>query len=157
MFTDGSENVLLLEDGQVTLNGVTRSISFAGATFQHGSNGVGVGHEVNGYHNPWSNDSFPGNITYIRDNGVDPFANGPSGLRGTATFYSAGPAQCEDGVDNDGDGFVDFPNDPGCDSASDNDETTPPPPTACEIDPTSFDCACETNNNAWAECLSCQL
>jgi len=29
---------------------------------------------------------------------------------------------CSDGVDNDGDGLVDFPDDPGCDSESDNDE-----------------------------------
>ena len=29
---------------------------------------------------------------------------------------------CSDGVDNDGDGLVDFPDDPGCDSKSDNDE-----------------------------------
>ncbi|MBA2346716.1 MAG: hypothetical protein H0V81_00335 [Solirubrobacterales bacterium] len=30
--------------------------------------------------------------------------------------------QCSDGVDNDGDGKIDFPNDPGCSSASDNSE-----------------------------------
>jgi hypothetical protein len=30
---------------------------------------------------------------------------------------------CSDGVDNDGDGKIDYPNDPGCDSPSDNDET----------------------------------
>ncbi|PIS05119.1 MAG: hypothetical protein COT81_02740, partial [Candidatus Buchananbacteria bacterium CG10_big_fil_rev_8_21_14_0_10_42_9] len=30
--------------------------------------------------------------------------------------------QCSDGVDNDGDGLVDYPNDPGCVSASDDDE-----------------------------------
>jgi len=29
---------------------------------------------------------------------------------------------CSDGVDNDGDGFTDFPVDPGCDSANDDDE-----------------------------------
>jgi len=34
-------------------------------------------------------------------------------------------AQCEDGVDNDGDGLIDFPADPGCDSPADNDETDP--------------------------------
>lgn len=38
---------------------------------------------------------------------------------------------CEDGIDNDGDTLIDFPDDPGCTSASDNDEThvvIPPPP-----------------------------
>ncbi|MFN2389105.1 MAG: choice-of-anchor P family protein [Actinomycetota bacterium] len=30
--------------------------------------------------------------------------------------------ECEDGVDNDGDGKIDFPNDPGCESPKDDDE-----------------------------------
>lgn len=33
---------------------------------------------------------------------------------------------CSDGVDNDGDGLTDFPDDPGCDSATDPDETDIP-------------------------------
>lgn len=33
--------------------------------------------------------------------------------------------QCSDGIDNDGDGLIDHPDDPGCDSTSDNDETDP--------------------------------
>ena len=37
-------------------------------------------------------------------------------------------AQCSDGLDNDSDGKTDFPDDPGCSSAVDNDETDPPPP-----------------------------
>ena len=41
-----------------------------------------------------------------------------------------GPApQCSDAIDNDGDGQTDFPADPGCVDANDNDETDPPPPT----------------------------
>lgn len=39
-------------------------------------------------------------------------------------------AACGDGVDNDGDGKIDYPADPGCTSATDTDETdtvTPPP------------------------------
>jgi acid phosphatase type 7 len=38
---------------------------------------------------------------------------------------------CSDGVDNDGDGSTDFPNDPGCSSESDTDETDTPPAPAC--------------------------
>src|SRR5438105_11883532 len=41
------------------------------------------------------------------------------------------PTQCADLRDNDGDGKVDYPADPGCSSYSDNDETDsvqPPPP-----------------------------
>lgn len=37
--------------------------------------------------------------------------------------------QCNDGVDNDGDTLIDYPNDPGCSSASDDDETDAPPPS----------------------------
>jgi hypothetical protein len=33
--------------------------------------------------------------------------------------------QCYDGLDNDGDGKIDYPDDPGCENASDNDETDP--------------------------------
>lgn len=33
---------------------------------------------------------------------------------------------CSDGIDNDGDGLIDFPNDPGCTSSSDNDEFNQP-------------------------------
>jgi hypothetical protein len=36
--------------------------------------------------------------------------------------------QCSDGIDNDGDTLTDFPSDPGCLSAIDNDETDPPAP-----------------------------
>jgi hypothetical protein len=45
-------------------------------------------------------------------------------------------AQCADGADNDGDGLVDYPNDPGCTSTGDNDETDappPPPPGGCDL------------------------
>ncbi len=44
-------------------------------------------------------------------------------------------AVCEDGLDNDSDGKIDFPADPGCSSATDTDETDapppPPPPSGC--------------------------
>lgn len=43
-------------------------------------------------------------------------------------------AACSDGLDNDADGLVDYPNDPGCSSASDTDETNvvvPPPLAQC--------------------------
>jgi uncharacterized repeat protein (TIGR01451 family) len=38
------------------------------------------------------------------------------------TIQCAALPQCSDGIDNDGDGLIDFPNDPGCSSANDNDE-----------------------------------
>ena len=36
--------------------------------------------------------------------------------------------QCDDGLDNDGDGDIDFPADTDCSSAADNSEATPAPP-----------------------------
>ena len=40
------------------------------------------------------------------------------------------PPQCADGIDNDGDGLTDFPNDPGCSSLTDDSESPDPPPAA---------------------------
>lgn len=37
------------------------------------------------------------------------------------------PPACSDGIDNDGDGLIDYPADPGCTSSTDTDETDPPP------------------------------
>ncbi len=39
-----------------------------------------------------------------------------------------GDTACSDGVDNDGDTFIDFPNDPGCGSYTDDDENDAPIP-----------------------------
>ena len=47
--------------------------------------------------------------------------NGPNGP-GNGSNGPGGRPQCSDGIDNDGDGKVDFPSDPGCSSPSDNSE-----------------------------------
>ena len=39
-----------------------------------------------------------------------------------------GKPQCSDGIDNDGDGLIDFPADPGCTSPEDDSENSPPSP-----------------------------
>jgi Tol biopolymer transport system component len=67
--------------------------------------------------------------------------DGSSGLRLTRSegpdtepdWQRVSPTACNDGLDNDGDARIDFPNDPGCMSRSDNDEFNPPPP-ACNDD-----------------------
>ena len=43
----------------------------------------------------------------------------------TFTLVNRELAACEDGDDNDTDGYTDYPNDPGCANASDDDETDP--------------------------------
>jgi hypothetical protein len=53
--------------------------------------------------------------------------NGPMGSR-TCTA-----AQCLDGVDNNGDGRTDYPNDPSCTSSSDNSEVTVCPGASCPV------------------------
>lgn len=65
---------------------------------------------------------------------------------------------CEDTIDNDGDGLRDFPDDPGCTSAADDDEENPP---ECEEGATSAcgselgECALGTRscvNRLWGPC-----
>lgn len=50
---------------------------------------------------------------------------------GTSGARTCRPAACNDGIDNDGDGVADFPNDAGCTSTSDNDEADTCPGTGC--------------------------
>lgn len=42
--------------------------------------------------------------------------------------------QCNDGIDNDSDGLIDYPNDPGCSSQTDNDEYNTTQSQQCVID-----------------------
>lgn len=49
-----------------------------------------------------------------------------SGLADAANDAAPHRPACDDGVDNDGDGLADFPDDPGCTSAQDVDESNPP-------------------------------
>jgi hypothetical protein len=47
---------------------------------------------------------------------------------GAYEYGGASPTpQCSDSIDNDNDGLTDYPSDPGCSSATDNDEYNPPP------------------------------
>ncbi|MGE0395481.1 MAG: PPC domain-containing protein [Kofleriaceae bacterium] len=53
------------------------------------------------------------------------------GCNGAPGSRTCTAAQCLDGIDNNGNGRVDFPNDPGCTSASDNAEDTVCPGASC--------------------------
>lgn len=48
------------------------------------------------------------------------------------------PAECNDGIDNDGDGWTDFPADPGCSSSTDDSEFN---------EPTEFECSDAVDND----------
>ncbi|MCX6743662.1 MAG: MopE-related protein [Candidatus Parcubacteria bacterium] len=72
--------------------------------------------------------------------------------------WNAYVSQCSDGLDNDGDGLIDFPADPGCLSPADDDETDPssPPPSCIDNDQDSYNAPgascgpadCNDNNTA---------
>ena len=55
------------------------------------------------------------------------------------------PPQCSDGLDNDGDGLTDFPDDPGCTDAQDDDETDPAVGGVSVA--AAGDVACDPNSN----------
>lgn len=90
---------------------------------------------------------------------VDVITKGANGHYPTVTPPPP-KAQCEDGVDNDGDGKIDYPADPGCSSATDNDETNvvvPPAQATVFITPGGNDGApctqaapCRSLNHAYA-------
>ncbi len=72
----------------------------------------------------------------LTDGGVVDGGAAPDGALPAADLGpdAAPRAACEDGVDNDGDGQVDFPADPGCDASSDDDEQDPPTECADGLD-----------------------
>jgi len=53
--------------------------------------------------------------------------------KGTAGSRTCQPAQCNDGVDNNGDSKIDYPNDPGCTNSADDSETTVCPGAMCPV------------------------
>jgi len=62
-----------------------------------------------------------------------PLAQGPISMSGpTEPASGAAPDiqvyECNDHNDNDSDGYIDYPFDPGCASFTDDDESNPPPP-----------------------------
>jgi hypothetical protein len=62
-------------------------------------------------------------VTVLAAAGADPLARVVIG-HAEASGVTCGPLpECSDTVDNDGDGFIDFPNDPDCDSPADDDES----------------------------------
>ncbi|MCK6569835.1 hypothetical protein L6V77_01870 [Myxococcota bacterium] len=64
------------------------------------------------------------------------FVDGVAGAAGPVQFTvnEVELAECLNGVDDDGNGRVDYPSDPGCDEPTDRDETAPAEPPACAND-----------------------
>ena len=74
--------------------------------------------------------------------GVTGYASDGSRLCSDSTYVSytppPTPPACRDGSDNDGDGLIDYPNDPGCTSSSDNNEYNAPVTCNISISPSSI-------------------
>ncbi|MGW8370022.1 MAG: PKD domain-containing protein, partial [Gammaproteobacteria bacterium] len=62
---------------------------------------------------------FVGNGSISPDNDI---SSSPFSTYAIWTFSTPQPARCGDSVDNDGDGLIDFPNDPGCSAVTDDNE-----------------------------------
>ena len=77
------------------------------------------------------NDELLTGITYDHFNANRNQDNHPIDLVDSIALYRCKPVEltevqqpiCSDGIDNDGDGLTDYPNDPGCSSAKDDTET----------------------------------
>jgi hypothetical protein len=71
--------------------------------------------------------SWPSSPAYVWPNGAAAHSVSPELSTAWALLtlerFAPPKPQCNDGFDNDGDGLIDFPNDPGCSSAEDYDET----------------------------------
>src|SRR3989344_7854293 len=67
-------------------------------------------------------DWTPGEQVLFRINGNDVARVNWLGNDHTVTLNLGLTPACSDGIDNDQDGFTDYPNDPGCTTANDNDE-----------------------------------
>ncbi len=61
------------------------------------------------------------------------FVDGVSGTGGNVELlvHEVERPQCSNGIDDDANGFIDYPNDPGCNSPSDRFETSPAEAPAC--------------------------
>lgn len=59
-------------------------------------------------------------------------------------YLTSVPYGCADGLDNDSDGKIDYPADPGCSSSSDNDEYNVPPVNAAVINLALIDAQADT-------------
>jgi len=82
------------------------------------------GSEVTAQGVSWNNVVNPGQSAgfgFCADRGATPTPPPP-----TPTPTNPPTFACSDGVDNDGDGLIDFPIDPGCDNANDTDEFNEP-------------------------------
>lgn len=116
--------VLMASGGQ---NGGQASLSVNGSTQQALTSNTTTAYTFDDVNLPAGESTFS-----VKAGGT---GTGHNAILDVATFPADGggtPPQCSDTLDNDGDGKIDFGGtngDPGCSSATDNDERNAPPPT----------------------------
>jgi uncharacterized repeat protein (TIGR01451 family) len=93
-----------------TLSKVRLDSALGGVTVPNGATRAYLSHDE------------PGSYNYF-DNSGNRDHRSPCVVTLDVTPSSCQQMQCSDGIDNDGDGLVDFPADPGCVNAQDNDES----------------------------------
>jgi acid phosphatase type 7 len=78
-------------------------------------------------------------------------SNQPQLVVETTSTTSPPPAApaCSDGLDNDADGLIDHPADPGCTDASDTDEIDPPPPSGEKVIAAAGDIVCDPTSSGF--------
>lgn len=131
LFKNGSDSSALVASGKLIFSGVkiTKAINssitlvgsstfFIGSPFEKQGDGV-IDAATN-------NDEFS-----INEAGTE-FTFGSAIGNGSDAVYiyydyvptADGGCQCQDGIDNDNNGLIDYPNDPGCSTVEDNEEKT---------------------------------
>lgn len=116
----------------VSLDGQSVQINEEAGNVSYGGNSIGLGREGNEYGEGANWDSFPGEIYSVVQNGV-PVDLAGAQLTGGA-YYDAAAS---------------------CGGIPEPEPEPEPEPTACELDPTSVECACETTPHpACNVCLS---
>lgn len=109
----------------------TGSVVFEGTSIAHWLNGTAK--EGGGFENQGNGEYTLGQATedefFIPIGGrkADFYTTATSDVDAMYIYYdympkTGGGCQCQDGIDNDGDGYIDYPNDPGCTSPSDESE-----------------------------------
>ena len=85
---------------------------------------------------PWTSNNFGAFGGMYGGLEVTAVATAPGALESEQSLpcFVTGQRECSDGIDNDGDGLIDFPNDPGCDNPGDNTENTPGPQCSDGVD-----------------------
>lgn len=108
----------VLNNGSGTLSGYAWGEGTGWINFNPTNGGVTINTSTgifSGY--AWSQ-----NLGWISFNCADEGVCGTDDYK-VKTSWPGAVYQCNDGIDNDGDGLTDFPNDSGCDSATDDDES----------------------------------